>query len=113
MTTIVNGGRTGFFSGDMENLLEDIQALNPTVFLMLPILANKLYKQYQALVELYSETETYEISEERALREMRYLLGERVMLITCGTAPTSEKVKQFLSKCFSVKIIEGYGSTEW
>lgn len=113
MISIISGGKTGFFTGNMPQLLDDVRALNPTVFVMLPVLANQIYKQFQELVGVYSQSSSYESARERAFREMRKLLGERIMLLTCGTAPTSKEVKKFLSECFNVKIAEGYGTTEW
>ena len=38
-----SGGRIGFFRGDIKLLIEDIQALKPTLFLSVPRLLNRIY----------------------------------------------------------------------
>ena len=38
-----SGGRIGFFRGDIKLLIEDIQALKPTMFLSVPRLLNRIY----------------------------------------------------------------------
>ena len=43
------GARIGFFSGDIKNLLGDLQALRPTVFMSVPRLLNKLYDKVHIL----------------------------------------------------------------
>lgn len=113
ITVFTNGGRLGFRSKDMALLLEDVQKLEPTLFLVVPALANQLYKQFQELVAKHSQTKTAEEAEQQAYKDMKHALGKRVMIVTCGTAPTSAEVKKFLSKCFQIRVSEGYGSTEW
>ena len=39
-------------------------------------------------------------------------LGDRLIQISVGSAPTSPAVKQFISDCFGVEVRDGYGSTE-
>ena len=37
------GAKVGFFRGDVKQLVEDIQALRPTVFVSVPRLLNRVY----------------------------------------------------------------------
>ena len=43
MTVLCHGGRVGFFRGDPKLLVEDIQALKPTLLPMVPRLLNRIY----------------------------------------------------------------------
>ena len=38
-----DGGKIGFYRGDVKLLIEDIQALRPTVFVSVPRLLNRVY----------------------------------------------------------------------
>ena len=37
------GARIGFYSGDVKLLIDDIQALKPTIFVSVPRLLNRVY----------------------------------------------------------------------
>ena len=37
------GGRIAFFGGDIKQLVNDIQAVRPTLFMSVPRLLNRLY----------------------------------------------------------------------
>ena len=39
----MNGGKIGFYRGDVKLLIEDIQALKPTMFVSVPRLLNRVY----------------------------------------------------------------------
>lgn len=106
MTTIVNGGRIGIYSGDIENIYQDIQILSPCMISSTPRLFNKIYKEYQNQLTLFK-------NESELLKEFSNYLGTRIKSITTGGAPTSKEVFEFLKKCFkNVKIYNGYASTE-
>ena len=40
---LCHGGRIGYFRGDPKLLLEDLQALKPTVLPLVPRLINRIY----------------------------------------------------------------------
>jgi len=44
-----NGGRIGFFQGDVRLLLDDIRELQPTVFPSVPRLLNRVYDKVSQL----------------------------------------------------------------
>ena len=45
-----NGGRIGFYRGDIKLLIEDIQALRPTLFVSVPRLLNGIYDKVRSRV---------------------------------------------------------------
>src|SRR3546814_17837072 len=42
----------------------------------------------------------------------RNFLGDRLCMISTGSAPTTPEVKDFISECFQLPANEGYGTTE-
>lgn len=45
----MNGGRIGFYSGDVKSLMDDIRELRPTVFVSVPRLLNRVYDKVWSL----------------------------------------------------------------
>ena len=43
----MSGSRVGFFRGDVKGLLDDIQALKPTIFVSVPRLLNRIYDKVE------------------------------------------------------------------
>ena len=39
----MNGAQIGFFSGDVKSLVNDVQTLQPTMFLAVPRVLNRIY----------------------------------------------------------------------
>ena len=42
-----SGGRIGFYRGDIKLLIDDIQALRPTLFVSVPRLLNRIYDKVE------------------------------------------------------------------
>lgn len=42
-TLFMTGGKMGFFTGDVKNLVTDIQELKPNIFVSVPRLLNRIY----------------------------------------------------------------------
>src|SRR3546814_19928161 len=42
----------------------------------------------------------------------RNFLGDRLCMISTGSATTTPEVKDFISECFQLPVNEGYGTTE-
>lgn len=126
LLSICNGGRIGIFTGEMENIFEDIKIIRPTIIVSTPRLWNMLFSEYQKFLEDYkkkfqqqegsveqvSEGDFVKKVEEKALSDFSPILGGRLQMIVTGGASTSEAVKSFLKKCFHCHINDGYGATE-
>lgn len=54
--TVAGGARLGFFSGKVDNLLEDMQILKPTLFNTVPRLLNRIYT---GMYSLEKEIQSY------------------------------------------------------
>eukprot|EP01122_Echinamoeba_exundans_P006720 TRINITY_DN1946_c0_g1_i2.p1 TRINITY_DN1946_c0_g1~~TRINITY_DN1946_c0_g1_i2.p1 ORF type:complete len:958 (-),score=94.72 TRINITY_DN1946_c0_g1_i2:1203-4076(-) len=114
-TGILHGCRIGFHSGDMEKLFEEIQIIRPTAIAGVPRVWNKIFAEYQKTLHLAlasaDSKQKYQL-ERDTLRRFRALLGDRLAGISCGGAPTSPAVLNFLKRCFRCAVMDSYGATE-
>uniref|UniRef100_A0A8D3CV05 Long-chain-fatty-acid--CoA ligase n=1 Tax=Scophthalmus maximus TaxID=52904 RepID=A0A8D3CV05_SCOMX len=84
-----SGARVGFFQGDIRLLPDDMKALRPTIFPVVPRLLNRVYDKVQS-----------------------GSLGGRVRVMVTGAAPISPSVLNFLRAALGCQIFEAYGQTE-
>jgi fatty acid CoA ligase FadD9 len=110
--SLVAGGVTAFVgAGDMSTLFEDIRITRPTTLLLVPRLATAIYQHFRT--EAMRHDEPGHDAEAGVLQEMRHsFLGDRLLTLTLGSAPTAPEVTSFLARCFDVPVVDGYGSTE-
>lgn len=127
------GGRVGFFSGDMNTLMDDVQVLKPTVFPSVPRLFNKIYGKLvastiqapgttgalarRAVATKIANLEagkgfTHAFYDRLIFNKIKQVLGGKVRLMVTGSAPIGKDVMQFLRISFCCDILEGYGATE-
>uniref|UniRef100_UPI0037E9026C long-chain-fatty-acid--CoA ligase 1-like isoform X1 n=1 Tax=Semicossyphus pulcher TaxID=241346 RepID=UPI0037E9026C len=128
---IVHGARIGFFQGDIRLLSDDLNALKPTVFPVVPRLLNRMYDKIfgQANTSLkrwllgfaYRRKEAEmmkgivrkdSIWDRLIFRKVQASLGGRVRLMLTGAAPVSPAVLTFLRAAVGCQFYEGYGQTE-
>eukprot|EP01094_Clydonella_sp_ATCC50884_P021250 TRINITY_DN4640_c0_g1_i5.p1 TRINITY_DN4640_c0_g1~~TRINITY_DN4640_c0_g1_i5.p1 ORF type:complete len:1127 (-),score=174.11 TRINITY_DN4640_c0_g1_i5:165-3545(-) len=116
ISTIVGGGRIGFYAGDVATMFEDAKILRPTVMDGAPRVWNTLYNMFQAdLLQKGAVNSAYTDAKIKSqlFKEYRNMLGGRVISIVTGGAPTSTYVFQWLRECFgSNNVHESYGTTE-
>ncbi|WP_438010805.1 thioester reductase domain-containing protein [Sorangium sp. So ce321] len=120
MRSILLGGVTCFVSkSDMSSLFDDIRLARPTVLAIVPRVSSMIHQHFQT--ELVKRAPSAALGDARARRafesdimeEMRRsFLGDRLLVMTTTTAPTSPEILTFLRRCFDVPVLDGYGSTE-
>ncbi|KAJ2450473.1 medium-chain fatty acid-CoA ligase faa2 [Coemansia sp. RSA 2336] len=128
----VCGGRTAFPRSDPSKLVEDLKELQPTVFVGVPRLFNKIQEKVLSSVKLkgglpsalfqyaYNTKKTnlargqlgHWLWDRVVFKPLREKFGGRLNLIVSGSAPISPDTLEFLRCCFSCNVIEGYGLSE-
>jgi fatty acid CoA ligase FadD9 len=106
--TFFAGGRTGFSTGEVSLLMEELAIVRPTNFSATPAIWNKIYTEYQAALSLAHGSE-----EDRLLEQFSRLIPMRCKRINVGGAMISSVVLNFIKRCFSrCCVYESYGITE-
>ncbi|XP_062442956.1 long-chain-fatty-acid--CoA ligase 6 [Rhea pennata] len=126
-----HGGRIGFFQGDIRLLSDDMKALRPTIFPVVPRLLNRMYDKIFSQADTSLKRWMLEFAARRKKAEVRNgivrndslwdklffnkiqaSLGGRVRMIVTGAAPASPAVLGFLRAALGCQVYEGYGQTE-
>ncbi|XP_045140901.1 long-chain-fatty-acid--CoA ligase 6 isoform X3 [Echinops telfairi] len=126
-----HGGRVGFFQGDIRLLSDDMKALCPTIFPVVPRLLNRMYDKIfsQAntplkrwVLEFVAKRKQAEVRsgiirndsiwDELFFNKIQASLGGCVRMIVTGAAPASPAVLGFLRAALGCQVYEGYGQTE-
>ncbi|GMS90586.1 hypothetical protein PENTCL1PPCAC_12761, partial [Pristionchus entomophagus] len=127
------GGAIGYYRGDILKLGEDMQALKPTFFPVVPRLLNRIYDGIMAKVNgsnfivrtLFHLAYRAKLADFRrgfvqhdslwdkiVFGKIRTAVGGRVKVILTGSAPISGEVLQTLRMAFGCLMNEIYGLTE-
>uniref|UniRef100_A0AAQ5YIV2 Arachidonate--CoA ligase n=1 Tax=Amphiprion ocellaris TaxID=80972 RepID=A0AAQ5YIV2_AMPOC len=126
-----HGGRIGFYQGDIRLLPDDMKALRPTIFPVVPRLLNRMYDKIfsQAnsplkrwLLNFAAKRKGAEVSsgiirsdsiwDKIFFSKIQASLGGRLRMIITGAAPTSPTVLGFLRAALGCQVYEAYGQTE-
>uniref|UniRef100_A0AAY4E9B6 Long-chain-fatty-acid--CoA ligase n=1 Tax=Denticeps clupeoides TaxID=299321 RepID=A0AAY4E9B6_9TELE len=121
----------GFFQGDIRLLSDDMKALRPTIFPVVPRLLNRMYDKIfsQAntplkrwLLNFAAKRKGAEVSsgvirsdsmwDKIFFSKIQESLGGRLRMIITGAAPTSPTVLGFLRAALGCQVYEAYGQTE-
>lgn len=126
------GGRVGFYRGDIRQLPDDIKTLQPTVCPVVPRVLNRIYdkvmnevsssKLKKALLEAAIAFKHREIRngiirsnsifDQLVFKKIRDGMGGRVRLMVTGSAPLAENILTFIRCALGCAVVEGYGQTE-
>eukprot|EP00521_Asterionellopsis_glacialis_P007005 CAMPEP_0195281536 /NCGR_PEP_ID=MMETSP0707-20130614/807_1 /TAXON_ID=33640 /ORGANISM="Asterionellopsis glacialis, Strain CCMP134" /LENGTH=675 /DNA_ID=CAMNT_0040340435 /DNA_START=73 /DNA_END=2100 /DNA_ORIENTATION=- len=131
---LMAGASVGFFRGNPLWLIEDIQALQPTLIPVAPRVLNKIHDKIQAGMQaagglkltlfqaaLHAKTEglrnhghlTHGLYDRLIFNKIKKALGmDQVRFMVSGSAPLSESVMTFFRCLLGVPVVEGYGQTE-
>ncbi|OQR84380.1 Long-chain-fatty-acid--CoA ligase [Achlya hypogyna] len=127
------GGALGFYQGDTLKLLEDVQALRPTIFLGVPRLLNKIHDKVvesaleaggvkawlfrkaldAKLANLQQGYVTHGVYDVVVFNKLKAALGlDRCQLLLTGAAPLAPNVLSFYRVALGCTCTEMYGQTE-
>ncbi|CAB3401784.1 unnamed protein product [Caenorhabditis bovis] len=127
------GSKIGYYRGNIQGLTDDIKALKPTVFPVVPRLLNRLYDAIQSNVQkqgligklIYNFAYAQKLKQVRrgvasrntiwdrlVFAKIQEQVGGRVGLMVTGSAPISSTVLETCRVALGAVIAEGYGQTE-
>ena len=130
---LYNGMRVGFYQGNPVKLLEDCALLQPTLFVSVPRLYNKVYSNITAkfgeatgfkkwLLDSAMKSKqdglknnhsyTHGCYDFLIFNKIKALFGGKVRKMVTGSAPIDQEVLDFLKIAFCCPLMEGYGLTE-
>jgi len=130
---IRGGAAIGFYQGETLKIIEDLQALRPTIFPSVPRLLNRIHDRLRAGVEeagglkkalfdrayaakkagLGKGSNTHLLWDRLVFSKIAEKVGlDRVRLMITGSAPIADYVLDFLRIVFACKVLEGYGLSE-
>jgi len=130
---VTRGMGIGFFQGDTLKLVEDVQALKPSMFPGVPRIWQRVYDRVTSQVAesgylkrtlfhkaLSSKLEMLRrgtmtmdtIYDKVVFSKIASLFGGKVRVISSGAAPLSAKIAEFMRIAFQTNFSEGYGLTE-
>ncbi|CAF1184558.1 unnamed protein product [Adineta steineri] len=116
ITTFLDGGRTGFSTGDPSRLMEELALVRPNYFGAPPSIWNKIYTEFNTSLALITANSTvYATSKEEhhLLQQFSKLIPNRCKSIAIGGAKVSPAVLDFMKRCFThCSVNESYGITE-
>uniref|UniRef100_A0A7M4EYY2 long-chain-fatty-acid--CoA ligase n=1 Tax=Crocodylus porosus TaxID=8502 RepID=A0A7M4EYY2_CROPO len=126
-----SGAKVGFFQGDIKLLTDDMKALKPTLFPVVPRLLNRVYDKIQSgargslkklLLAAAVAAKTAELKQgiirnnsiwdKLIFKKVQETMGGQVRLVVTGAAPISPTVMIFLRAALGCQIFEAYGQTE-
>ncbi|XP_055346277.1 long-chain-fatty-acid--CoA ligase 5-like isoform X2 [Paramacrobiotus metropolitanus] len=128
----MEGGRVGFYSGDIRKINEDMQALKPTCVVVVPRLLNRIFSAVtgkvkgswtkHALLTMGVWFKEWDLQnhiisrdtvwDQLMFKKVQEQLGGNLRFMVVGSAPLSQKVLRFCRVAFGCSIMEGYGQTE-
>ncbi|TMW67687.1 hypothetical protein Poli38472_011307 [Pythium oligandrum] len=126
------GGSVGFYQGEIPKLMDDLAALQPTLFPSVPRVMNRVHDKILQGVEKAGGLKKFMFNWAYAAKKknlaqgyihhafwdalvfnkIKQLMGGKVRLMMNGSAPISQDCKEFLQIVFGCPVIEGYGMTE-
>ncbi|MFS8103088.1 thioester reductase domain-containing protein [Lentzea alba] len=103
---LARGGTSCFTAGsDLSTFFEDVALVRPTELSLVPRVCEMLYQRYQSELAGGDPAEVL-----TRLRED--VLGGRVTWATCGSAPLSATLSEFIESLLGIPVYDMYGSTE-
>ncbi|OXB82355.1 UNVERIFIED_CONTAM: hypothetical protein H355_009280 [Colinus virginianus] len=126
-----SGAKVGFFQGDIKLLTDDMKALKPTIFPVVPRLLNRVYDKIQSgantpvkkfLLNFAATMKMIEVKQgiirndslldKLVFRKVQETMGGKVRIMVTGAAPISPSVLKFLRAALGCQVFEAYGQTE-
>lgn len=128
------GAKIGYYSGDIKNLLPDLEALKPTIFVGVP----RVFARFQQRIDenvakasflkrkLFTMGYGHQVRAEQkpglfhrsiiwdtiVFNKVKGQLLPNAKLVVTGSAPMSAQTNDYLKVCLNCPVVQGYGLTE-
>ncbi|KAH9890055.1 acetyl-CoA synthetase-like protein [Cubamyces lactineus] len=132
LSIVALGKSIGYTTGDPTRFLEDIQILKPHFVPLVPRVVNRLYQSIvvagdapglkgalfrQAIATKLHNLRasgklTHPLWDRLVFKKISGVLGGRLKVVACGSAPLSANIAEFLKVALLADFCEGYGMTE-
>ncbi|MGW5318014.1 carboxylic acid reductase [Nocardia thailandica] len=114
ISTLTRGGTAYFASApDMSTLFDDFALVRPTEVFLVPRVCDIVFQRYRREMDSRGTGVDEEALAERVRTELREdLLGGRLMMTICGSAPLAPEMRAFMESVLQLQLHDGYGSTE-
>jgi long-chain acyl-CoA synthetase len=131
---IAKGGSIGYWQGDVKHILDDVGALQPTFFVGVPRIFDRIYSAVMAKMNasfiaslLYKfasgrkfsqmqkglrQSEAAPLMDKIIFNKVKTKLGGKVRIMISGGAPLASHVEKFLRVAMCSVVVQGYGLTE-
>ncbi|KNE70505.1 hypothetical protein AMAG_14629 [Allomyces macrogynus ATCC 38327] len=130
---MAGGSKIAFYRGDVTLLVEDIVASQPTAFISVPRLLNRIHaklragtvdapgvkgalfrRAYAAKIAQLESGGGYEHGfwDRLLFSKVKQVLGGKLRFVVSGSAPLHRDVMQFLRVALCCEVLEGFGQTE-
>lgn len=127
------GAHVGFYSGDTLKLLDDLKLFQPTVFISVPRLFNRIFdrifagvKEKPSMAQWLFRKDLKDKLDRRVrngayqnvwwdtlvFKKIKANLGGNVRFMINGAAPLDVDVQEHMNIFFSAPLVSGYGMTE-
>ena len=131
LALLIVGARISYYSGSLRNLISDLQAAKPTLFIAVPRVLQRVQQEIlknfasrgwlaRKVIDHCLWNQTLQWRKGKRSRAYDFLVfdkvkkmfGGKLRCLASGAAPLSGELSEFLQVCLGVPILEGYGLTE-
>ncbi|TMW66575.1 hypothetical protein Poli38472_014877 [Pythium oligandrum] len=106
------GAAAGFYQGDVLTLMDDMVALQPTLFISVPRLYNRVYDKITQGVAVAGGLKKMMFDQAYAAKKAARAEGYKLMRFGTLWCSRSAEVKEFMAVAFGCDFLEGYGLSE-
>eukprot|EP00923_Selenidium_pygospionis_P031859 GHVN01056304.1.p1 GENE.GHVN01056304.1~~GHVN01056304.1.p1 ORF type:complete len:686 (+),score=98.62 GHVN01056304.1:273-2330(+) len=127
------GGRLGYYGGDVLKIVDDCKILKPTLFCSVPRLFNRINDRLTSAVKdknvvskqmfqtgMRSKSNSFKRSasvsdgmwDSLVFSKTKALLGGRIKVMVTGSAPIDPLIQERMSVLFCAPLLQGFGMTE-
>lgn len=132
---LLRGASIGYFQGHVAKLMDDLEALKPTIFIGVPRVFDRVYSGVMDKVSQspwwssmifnflyqwklhwirrgYLPGQASPLADRLVFNKLKEKIGGRVRIVVSGAAPLARYVEDFMQVAMCCRVVQGYGLTE-